>query len=187
MRALPQALLWPLVALSLCACRHGGPQNVFFVGQANDGAMTAGGMMTTGWVERTPANPEDLEVDHYFVHDGDGAWVTAFGFVSAGDGKKPTVQALGLVLEQLAYRATRFDGRPTPAQISLHVTKGPTGLTKAAEPAAEAEFDVDGPPQMHVYAALVQLGRRYVFIVSGSSRGGPAIAEARDLARRIRF
>ena len=178
-------ILWPLVALGLCACRHGGPQKVFFVGQANDGAMTAGGMMTAGWVERDPSSAEDQEVDHYFVRD-DGAWVIAVGLSTPDEGKKPS-QVLAAALEQLAVRATRFDGRPTPAQVSVRVTKEPSGLARAAEPAAEVELDVEGPPRMHVYAALIQLGRRHVFIVSGSSHGDPAVAEARDLARRIRF
>jgi hypothetical protein len=174
-----------LAAVALCACQHGGPQHAFFVGQANDGAMTAGGMMTAGWTERSPAAPEDQDVDHYFVRD-DGAWIIAVGLVSPDDGKK-SPQALSAALEQLGARATRFDGRPTPAQISAHATKGPSGLAKAAEPAAEVEFDVDGPPRLHAYAALIQLGQRHVFILTGSSHGDPPVAEARDLARRIRF
>jgi hypothetical protein len=174
-----------LVAAVLCACQHGGPQKAFFVGQANDGAMTAGGMMTAGWVERPPVNSEDQDVDHYFVRD-DGAWVIAVGLVYDDGGKKP-VPGLTVALEQMGARAIRFDGRRAPTQISLRATKPPSGLTKAAEPAAEAEFDVEGPPPMHVYAALIQLGRRHVFIVSGSSRGDVPVAEARDLARRIRF
>ena len=175
----------PLAVLALCACQHGGPQHAFFVGQANDGAMTAGGMMTAGWTERSPAAPEDQDVDHYFVRD-DGAWIIAVGLVSPDDGKKPA-QGLSTALEQLAARATRFDGRPTPSQISARATKSPSGLARAAEPAAEVEFDVDGPPRMRAWAALIQLGQRHVFILTGSSRGDPPIAEARDLARRIRF
>jgi hypothetical protein len=177
----------PLLLL-LCACGHAGlrPQHAFFVGQADDGASTAGGMMAAGWGESTPRAAEDQDVDHYFVRDGDGAWIIAVGLVTEDDGKTPQ-QSLSAALNQLAARATRFDGSPTPAQVSVQPAKGPTGLTRAAEPAAEAEFEVAGPPLLHAYAAVIQLGRRHVFILTGSSKGAPPVAEARGLARRIRF
>ncbi|HEX4385438.1 MAG TPA: hypothetical protein VH083_20905, partial [Myxococcales bacterium] len=109
----------------LCACGHSGlrPQNVFFVGQADDGASTAGGMMTAGWVERSPVHPEDQDVDHYFVRDGDNAWIIAFGVV-AEDQKKTPQQSLGLALEQLAARAARFEGSPAASKVSVKATKG---------------------------------------------------------------
>jgi hypothetical protein len=164
--------------LVLCACAHG-----YAIAPLPSGATLA-----PEWIAQKPAHSEDEGVDFYFVRQSDHAWIVSFSLRSQHAQSIPVTEAFGRTLYYLGFRALRFADQPREKRSALRTAMEPRPLGGTAGEAAEATLSLDDPP-LRVYAAVVrQPGRRYAFVLAGAeSDDSLPVAEARDLARRIRF